>query len=350
MESIAFYAGNLVIYWSSIVIVLGVLAGFCLSYSLYTAHSGRGSTMFVAFAFSLVLGILISRILHFYSHQEQYDGFFRTVTDYSGGSYFLPGAVIGIWVGAMIVKSLGFTDSPYAVLDAMAPGMALSFAFVRLSALFTTSCRGKISVTTHSLQRLPLASAVVTASGKTEYRFATFFVTFMLLIVSVFILLIFYIRHHRDKMKRGCSREGHVFRLFIVLYGVIELIMDSTRNDSTFPYFSIFKTLNRFGSFVSLTQLFAGISILIVFIWYSRRAVSPDGPRMKHWILWILFAVGFAGVGVSEYLVQRHGDMFRRYYATMSAADLILGLSVVLMYVFCRRPRVKKDSFSPERP
>ncbi|MDO5444709.1 MAG: prolipoprotein diacylglyceryl transferase [Eubacteriales bacterium] len=342
MDAIAFYTGDLVVYWSSVVIVLGILAGFCLAYSLYTAHSGRGSTMFVAFAFSLVFSVLISRFLHFYSHQEQYDGLFRALTDYSGGSYFLPGVVLGVLLGAGAARSLGFADSVSGILDAMAPGMALTFAMIRLSAFFTTACRGKISVTTHSLQHLPLASAVVTASGKTEYRFATYFITFLLLLVAMFILLVFYFRHHRDRMKPRCSREGHVFRLFIVLYGIIELVMDSTRNDSTFPYFSIFKTLNRFGSFVSLTQLFAAISILIVFIWYSKRAVAADGRRAGHWILWILFVAALTGVGVSEYLVQRHGDMYMLYYSTMSASALILGIVVVIMYVLCRRP--KKES------
>lgn len=342
METIAFYIGNLVIYWSSIVIVLGIAAGFCLSYALYTSHSGRGSTLLVAFAFSLVLSVLLCRFLHFYSHQEQYDGFFRAMTGYAGGSYFLPGAVLGCLFGSLISGGLGFTSSPEGVRDALAPGMALSFALIRLSAFFTTACRGKISVTEPKLQRLPVGSAVVTASGKTEYRFATFFVTFLLLLLVTFVLVAFYIRHHRDRMNPYCRREGHVFRLFVLSYGLIELIMDSTRNDSTFPYFSVIKTLNRFGSFVSLTQLFAAISILIVFIRYSKSSVSADGICPKHWILWSLFAVGLTGVGVSEYLVQRHGDLFLRYYSTMLAANVMIGVAVILMYVFCRR-RVKES-------
>lgn len=342
LNTIAVYIGNNVIYWSSIVIVLGVMAGFCLAYSVYTAHSGRGSTMFAAFAFSLFFGVLISRLVHFYTHQQNYDGIMKALFEYGGGSFFLPGAVLGVWIGAEIAHNLGFAESAAGIRDAFAPGMALTFALIRLSSLFTSSCRGKMTVSKHSLQHLPLASAVTTASGKVEYRFATFFITFLLLLIAMILLLVFYYRHHRDYMKSPCEREGHVFRLFLVLYGVIELVMDSTRNDSTFPYFTFFKTLNRFGSFVSLTQLFAAISILIVFIRYSKYSVAADGRKAKHWILWILFTVSLTGVGLSEYFVQRHGDMYMICYAVMSACAVLMAGTVAVMYLFCRIPRKKE--------
>ena len=349
MNTIAVYIGDLVIYWSSVVIVLGILAGFCLAYSLYTAHSGRGSTMLVMFAFALVLSVLLCRFLHFYSHQEQYDGLFSAMTNFSGGSFFLPGAVIGTILAAKIAGALGFTGSALQVLDATAPGLALSFALIRLSALFTTACRGKITITAASLQHLPLASAVTMASGAVEYRFATFFVTFILLLIAMLILLIFYLRHHGDRMKRTCPPEGHVFRMFILLYGIIELVMDSTRNDSTFPYFSIIQTLNRFASFVSLTQLFAAISIIIVFVWYSKRSVRSTGIGAIHIVLWSLFTVSLAGVGISEYMVQRHGDMYRIFYGTMSAAALLMAASVFIMYVTCRKEKAAEETYTFSR-
>ena len=336
METIAVYIGNTGIYWSSIVIVLGVMAGFCLAYAIYTGYGGRGSTMFAMQAFSLVLSVLISRFLHFYSHQEQYDGLFKAITDYSGGSFFFPGVILGVMAGAAIGHLFGYRESVAGILDATAPGLALTFAIIRLSALFTTACRGRIVITTPSLQRLPIGSAVTTATGTVEYRFATFFVTFIVMLPVTLALVIFYYRHHRDKMKAPCSREGHVWRLFLVLYSVTELVLDSTRNDSTFPHFSIVQTLNRFGSFVSLTQLFAAVALLIVFIYYSRRSVKANGAGWKQIVLWVLFAAGLAATGISEYLVQRHGDMYKLYYSTMTGGVLLMAVSEILMYVTCR--------------
>lgn len=339
MDTIAVNIGNMVIYWSSIVILFGILSGFCLAYALYTAHSGRGSTMFVVFAFSLVFGVFISRLIHYYTHQEQYDGMFKALTDYSGGSYFLPGVILGVLAAAGLTDSLGLSDSKTEILDALAPGLMLTFAFVRLSALFTNACRGKILITNRRLQHLPIGSAVTTASGSTEYRFATFFVSFLLLLISAFILVVFYLKHHREPMKKPAKREGHVFHLFLIIYGVIELVMDSTRNDSTFPYFAVFQTLNRFASFISLTQLFAAISILILLIRYSKWSVKANGKSGKHYVLWGLYAVSLIGVGVSEYMVQRHGDMYRIFYSIMSGAAVLMAVSVILMYLSCRARR-----------
>ena len=58
------------------------------------------------------------------------------------------GALLGVWLAALIVKKLGFERSIARLLDAFAPGAALAVAFIRLSALFNSSCRSKIAVTT----------------------------------------------------------------------------------------------------------------------------------------------------------------------------------------------------------
>ena len=90
--SIAAYYGTTAIYWSAVIIVLGVAAGFLLSYSIYTAHSGRGTAMLVLLPFTLLFGVLLSRAVHFYCNQEQYGGLWQAMTEYSSGSFWLPGA------------------------------------------------------------------------------------------------------------------------------------------------------------------------------------------------------------------------------------------------------------------
>ena len=330
-SSLAIYIGTTGIYWSSIVIVLGAIAAFCLAFSIYSAHFNSSSAVFVCFALTVVLGIIISRGIHFYCHQEQYDGFFAALTNFSGGSFFLPGVILAAMLAALFTKLLGIPAQPYDLLDAFAPALALFFAVVRLSAVFTTACRSKISITDRSLQHLPVGSAVTTASGAVEYRFATFFVTFILMLIAALVLLRFYYKNHTARFKHGVPESGHVFRMFIVLAGMIEIVMDSTRNDSTFPYFSIIQTLNRFASFISLTQLFYAIAILIIFIWYIKQARRTEAPVVKIVFLIVLYVISLAGVGVSEYLVQRHGDMYKLYYSTMSVCAVLMALSVILL-------------------
>lgn len=344
MNSIAVYIGDTAVYWSSVLIVLGTAAGFLLSYSIYTSHSGRGSGMWVMLAFSIVLGVLLSRLIHAWCHQEQYDGLYKALTDYSAGSYFLPGALLGVMLAALLVRGMRFAESSAGLLDAAAPGLALTVAFIRLSALFTTACRSRITVMRPKLRRLPFASQVTTATGGTEYRFATFFFMFMLMLLAMVLLLFFYYRHHSDRMKNTCPREGHVFRLFLLLYCMTELVLDSTRFDSTFPYFSVLGFLNKYASFISLTQLFAAITILVLQIFYMKRSAAANGRKWYHYVLWVVYVLSLAGTGISEYMVQRHSNMYPTFYLTMSISVLIMAGTVITAYLTCRQRRYSDDA------
>ena len=144
MNPIAISIGTDAIYYSAIVISLGIAACFCISYSLYTTYAGNGRALWVLLPIATVFSLLLCRFLHWYCHAEQYSGLVGALLDYSGGGYVLPGALLGTWLAARLVKRLGFTDSVERLLDAVAPGAALGIAFIRLSALFNNSCRTKL--------------------------------------------------------------------------------------------------------------------------------------------------------------------------------------------------------------
>lgn len=159
MNPIAIYSGSTVLYWSSVIIVFGLLASLVLSLSLQRVNGGSSAAMLLFFPLAIILSVPICRVIHWYCHFEQYNGIWGALTDYSTGSYCLPGALLGAWLAALIVKKLGFERSTAHLLDAFAPGAALAVAFIRLSALFNSSCRSKIAVTTPALQHLPTLPA-----------------------------------------------------------------------------------------------------------------------------------------------------------------------------------------------
>ena len=323
MNPIAISVGADAVYYSAIVISLAVAACFCISCSLYTPYSGNSRALWVLLPIATVFSLFLCRLIHWYCHAEQYSGLLGALTDYSGGGYVLPGAIFGTWLAALLVKGLGFTDNTPRLLDAIAPGMALGIALIRLSALFNNSCRAKIAVETPLLQRLPLASPVYTNSGS-DYRFATFFVQFLIML-WVFVWL-YRFACERHPMKKSVPADGHTARLFLLLHSAVELIMDSTRYDSSYMHFN---------GFVSIVQMAAALSILGVFIYYSVWSVRVNGCRGRHFVLWIVWFLSLAGVGISEYLVQRHGDWYLRCYAAMALSIVILCATVFKMYKSC---------------
>ena len=311
MNAIAICAGSTVIYWSGMIIALGIAAGFALTYSLYTSYVGTGRPLWVLLPAAVFFSVVFCRLLHWYCHMEQYTGLLNALTDYSGGGYCLPGALFGVLLAAFLVGRLGFTDNVPRMLDAVAPGAALCVAFIRLSALFNNSCRGKIPVY---------------VNGAADYRFATFFVEFLVMLALCFVLIRFYFARRSIRMRGGSSSDGHTARFFLLIFSVTELILDSTRYDSSYMHFN---------GFVSIVQMIAAISVLVLLIYYSRLSIRVNGRGAKHWGLWGVYFLSLVCVGVSEYLVQRHGDWYGRCYFAMFIGVTVMAASVYSMYLSC---------------
>ena len=323
MNQIAVCIGNTFIYWSSVIIFLGIAACFALTYSLYTSHGGRGSALWLLLPLALLFSVLFSRLIHWYCHMEQYAGFWRAMTDYSQGDYCLHGAILGTMLAALLVKKLGFTQNLARLFDCLAPGAALCIAFIRLSALFNSSCRSKIVVTNPLFQRLPIASGIPTVAGGTEYRFATFFVQFLVMLIVFWMLLRFFFKRRRYPMKNDYPRDGNVGLMFLLYYNAVELVLDSTRYDSSFL---------PINGFVSITQILCAVFIVGIFVFYSIRSVRANGRRAYHWFLWVGFFLTVAGTGVLEYLVQRHGNWYLFCYGSMSVVVFLMAFIVNRMY------------------
>ena len=137
--------GGIELYKSALVIALGAAACFVLTAALYP-RGNLGAAPWLFACADIVLTVLICRFLHYYCHSEQYASFWRAMTSYSSGSYVLVGAVPAALAAAWITKAAGLTQNPARLLDCFAPGAVLAAAFIRLSALFNSTCRGKIAV------------------------------------------------------------------------------------------------------------------------------------------------------------------------------------------------------------
>ena len=223
------------------------------------------------------------------------------------------------------------------LLDCFAPGAVLAAAFIRLSALFNSTCRGKIAVKTPWLRRLPLASPVLSSSGAEDWRFATFFVEFLLLAAVFVIVLRFFFRRRRQAMKAGQKRDGNVALFALLLLSAVELLCDSTRYDSSFL---------PFNGFVSLTQIVCGVCLLVPLVVWSVRSIRANGRGVFHWALWVGWFLALAGAGVCEYLVQRHGDWYLSCYLAMAVTCYFMARLPYAMYrsVCAKKKRAKKSA------
>jgi len=126
--------------------------------ALYPMDHRHNTAVWVWFPITTVLSVLLSRLIHWYSHIEQYGSLLEAMTDYSTGGYCVQGIILGAVFAALLVKLIRLTPTAGELLDAAAPGMALCLALIRLSSLFNTNCRGRIVITDKLFQHLPYAS------------------------------------------------------------------------------------------------------------------------------------------------------------------------------------------------
>ena len=322
MTDIAFSNGNIIVNFSSIIIAFGTASCFCLIWSLYKANGGKMTVLCIFLLFSTILSIVLSRILHWYCHSEQYESFITAVTDFNTGDFVLSGVFIGILISFLVSSLFNVTDK-MLILDCTAPGLALLIILTRLSSLFNSSCRSKIRVSNSLLQHLPFASEIFDTAGNMEYRFATFFIEAILLTILLLILLLLFSKIRKTPAKNSRSNSGGVWLMFILWYSAIEVVMDSTRYDSSFV---------PFNGFVSVVQTFCGAMMLAVLIYYSIRSIKADGLKTFHWLIWSGWFIALGGAGISEYLVQRHGDWYLSCYFLMSLCLIIMAVLTVIMY------------------
>ena len=105
-----------------------------------------------------------------------------------------------------------------------------------------------------------------------------------------------------------------MFYLFVLLYGVGQILLDSTRYDALFL---------RSNGFVSLVQIVCAVGFAAVTVLYSVRSVKVHGFHWYHWVLWVVGVLGLGIVGVMEWFVQRHGDEYVLAYGLMLVGLLI---------------------------
>ena len=312
MREVAFCFGRVTLYWDTLLIALACAAGFLALWGTYGANGGKKRAFWLLVPLGLVLSLAVARTIFWYCHSEQFSSLAAALVPGSSGGFCLSGVVIGFVLAALLLRLAGLEKDTALLLDCASPALALCLALVRLSSLFSGGCRGKVPITDPRFCRLPFAAA---APGGGEYRFASFFVGALLFLVLFAVLTLLFVRRW--------GRRGDVFLAFLVLYSAVELVIDSTRNDAS--YFT-------FNAFISVAQILGAAAMLGVLVVFSRRSIRSGGPKLHRVLCWVAWFLGAAIAGVSEYLVQRHGNWQLGCYTLMTIGALILAFATFAVY------------------
>lgn len=328
MEKIAFISGGIFIYWSSIILTLAVLAAMAVYAGLYIYKSGNILGAAVTLPVAMVLSAVLARLIHWYCRADSYSGLLDAMTDYSWGGYALMGVFIGCLLTALLLKGLGISKNLRQMLDAMVMGGGVGIAVGRLASLFNASDRGLLVSENIGL---PFAYQVTNAvSGVVENRLATFM--FQAIIAGVLVLALFgYMAICKIRKKQ--ILDGDICLMFLTVYGLSQILLDSTRYDSLFM---------RSNGFISIVQILSLVAVLVPLVLFSVRMVKNRGLKFYQFLLWIGNLAMMGGAGYMEYYVQRHGDQAAFAYAVMGACLTVIGILTLVIRAVSLLPEKMK--------
>lgn len=311
MGKVAFLYHGEFIYWRSVIWAIAVLCALLMAVAIRLWQKKPLTPLLITLPIAVVLSVYFARAIHWYCRFESYNGFAAALKNLGGGGYSLIGAFAGTILAALLVRALQLTKELPPLLDALAPAGAFGIAVGRWAELFTAADRGKMIL---EKQGLPFTTAVTNSAGVTEWRFATFAFQSIWVGLVFVLLLVVTLVPSRWKDIRPRWRSGNVFCLFILLYCLGQILLDSTRYDALFL---------RSNGFVSLVQIVCAVSVAAVTALYSVRSIQINRFRWYHPFLWFVALLGLGLAGFMEWYVQRHGDRFVLAYDLMAVGLLV---------------------------
>ena len=314
MDKIAFIIGETFLYWNSIILAFGAMTAICLFVSFYLKRPGNGAAAALLVPMSIILGLMLARLIHWYCRSDSYDSLGAAMTDFSRGGFALMGVFFGTAIAACLLRILGVIRNLPETFDCLALGGAAGIAVGRLACFFTSADRGDIL---EGITALPFAYPAPNAvTGEPEYRLATFLLQAIVTGCIFLVLAVFFLRGRKKKN----LRDGDTCLIFLLTYGASQIVLDSTRYDSLFM---------RSNGFISLVQILGLIFLLLPLVLFSVRMVRIF--RFRGWMvgLWLPIAALLGVAAYMEYHVQRHGDQALFAYGTMSVC-LILAVMLIL--------------------
>ncbi len=316
-DNVAIAFGENIIGWEYVVSVSGVMACFFLSLWLYFRRKKKILPMVLFQVVAVIFSLLMCRVIYWYCHMELYSEIYELWTDPDMGHFFMFGVPLAAYLTAFCMELSGVIADRRELLDAVSPGLAFAMAFFRFSGMFSGACYGKYNISNKIFTRLPFSYNANNGS----WKIAAFCISFIwLMFVSAFLLM-----KARSKKKRA---EGSIFRLFLILFSLSEVVIDSLRYDASHFFFpgKLLADLNKGTGFMGLSQLVSAFVMIFIMAGYTVRN-KKNGRVIA--ISWILFLSGTAVTGICEYLVQRNSSRFIMLYAVMLIGVSVMGTAFV---------------------
>ena len=249
MSKIAISIGELTITWYSIFILTGIiLAGLVINKEA-NKHGISGGFVTNLVFWCVIFGILGARVYYVLFNLDYYSSSpIEIIKIWNGGLAIHGGILAGLITTILYCRK--YNIKVLKMLDIAAPGVLLAQAIGRWGNFFNAEAHGGI-VTKSFLKSLHLPSFIIKGMYiNGNYYHPTF------LYESIFCLIGFIILIIIRKIKG--IKQGNIFSLYLIWYGVLRYFIESLRTDS------LMLGSIKMAQLISIIMIVVGILMFII--------------------------------------------------------------------------------------
>ena len=253
---VAFEIFNMYIRWYGIILSISIFLGiFLINKLLYLRYTHIESDFFIDCApFFVLFSVIGARLFYIYGEKEFYFNNPLEILMINHGGLSIWGAII-FGIASVAFYSFKKNVNSFKILDTIAVVMPLCQALGRWGNFFNQEAYGKPS--SFFIKMYISKSNRIEGYSSFDYFHPTFLYESILDLIIFFVLLKLFLKSKEYKIST-------FFWLYLILYSLVRIIVESCRIDSILNIATI-----PVAQLISLIVLF--ISITVLFFMYKKR-------------------------------------------------------------------------------
>ena len=291
------------IYYSNIMIILGLFAMLAVSLAMAKQKKLEQNYIYIFGCVALPLGLLLARAFYIIFNPQLFAGGAQPFSLSEGGL-----SLFGSFAGAVIAAyAVGRKSGNFLKLcDCLAPGAALCISIGRWSNFFNCECLG-MEVSSSKLHFFPLA---VYSPVAEKWHFPVFFLE-SLICLGIFIFLLI--------ASASFKRKGALTFFFFTLYCSARAFMESMREDSMYL------------GFVRVSQVMSALILAGLFIYAVVLSLRAGGSRFPTYLTILIYICSIVRAFTAEFYMGANSRARNLVFLIVSL--LVMGACTMFLYI-----------------
>ena len=238
------------IRWYSVLILTGVIIAYFLINSESKRFHYNKEFIFNLMFYTLIIGIIGARLYYVLFNLDYYSHHLKEILMIWNGGLAIHGGIIFGLITIIVYTKIKKVNT-FKILDIFAPALIIAQAIGRWGNFFNGEAYGSI-VEYKTLVNMKIIPSIIIDNMyiNNAYHLPMFYFESLLCIIGFLILLFF--------RRRKFIKNGQVFSIYLIWYGIIRFFIEAFRTDS------LMLSSLRIAQVVSILMVLVGIIIIII--------------------------------------------------------------------------------------